>query len=78
MSKNSGRSVIAVRCGARWVTSMPQAIARSTWAVQLAVDLVRVGVLPQVVDGRVGTRPRRKERRGVGDRPPSVASGARR
>ena len=32
MSKNSGRSVIAVRCGARWVTSMPHARARSIWA----------------------------------------------
>ena len=62
----------APRWVSRWLTSKPQRMARSTWARQLAADLVEVGVVPQVGDGAGEAAVAVEQRRGVGDRAPPV------
>ena len=59
-------------CESRCVTSKPHRIARSTWARQLASDLVQVGVVPHVLDGAGEPAVAAEQRRRLRDRAPPV------
>ena len=52
--------------------SMPQAIARSIWALSSRQHLVGVGVLPQVVEVAGEAALARQQRRRMRDRAPAV------